>query len=341
MTPSTSTDYYDYEYNVTPISPCNTYSINYLGAQLSTLYYVMFVFSLFGNGLVFVIIHRFQKLTSVTNIFLLNLVLSSLIFTSSLPFWGVYQQLSNWIFGTTMCKIVGSVYFLGFYSSVLFLTLLTFDRHVAVVYPLAASQVRRRSYAIVSCAVVWLVSLLACIKPMILYRPFTFLGNTVFCDEYYNIDSINASHLRSAGFYLQLFIFFLFPLAIILYCYIRITIAVVLSKIATKFKTVRLVFIIVLLFFACWTPFNIVLLTYDNVSTCDKVQRMGYALQVTRTIAYVYFCISPIFYTFVGKKFQNYFRLLLVKHFPGLTSFVTVSHTTRSTTTKMATSPVY
>ncbi|KAK2858584.1 hypothetical protein Q5P01_003204 [Channa striata] len=105
----------------------------------------MFVFSLIGNGLVLFIIYRFEKLTTVTNILLLNLVFSSLIFMSSLPFWGIYMQLKDWIFGKFMCKLVGSVYYMGFYSSVLFLTLLTFDRHLAVVYSLGASQVRTRS----------------------------------------------------------------------------------------------------------------------------------------------------------------------------------------------------
>ncbi|GLD54956.1 C-C chemokine receptor type 3-like protein, partial [Lates japonicus] len=136
---------YDYgDYNETspgtPITPCSPDNVNNLGAHLSILYYFMFLFNLFGNGLVLVIIHRFEKLTTVTNILLLNLVFSSLIFMSSLPFMAVYMQLSNWIFGKVMCKIVGSVYYLGFYSSVLFLTLLTFDRHLAVVYSLGASR---------------------------------------------------------------------------------------------------------------------------------------------------------------------------------------------------------
>ncbi|GLD47520.1 C-C chemokine receptor type 3-like protein, partial [Lates japonicus] len=51
---------YDYDYNteITPITPCRTDSVNNLGAHLSILYYFMFLFSLFGNGLVLVIIHR-------------------------------------------------------------------------------------------------------------------------------------------------------------------------------------------------------------------------------------------------------------------------------------------
>ncbi|XP_076617922.1 C-C chemokine receptor type 3-like [Chaetodon auriga] len=325
---ATTPDYSDYsDEPYSPVPPCSRDSDNNLGAHLSILFYFMFLFSLFGNGLVLVIIHRFEKLTTVTNILLLNLVVSSLIFMSSLPFMGVYMQLSNWIFGTAMCKIFGSVYYLGFYSSVLFLTLLTFDRHLAVVYSLGAPRVRNRVYAVVSCAVVWLVSALACIKPMILHTTFFhYIDNKTYCDDYPgDLPSFHLQQLRTFGFYLQLFLFLLFPLIVIIYCYVRIAITVISSRIVTKFKTVRLIFIIVLLFFVCWTPFNIVLLMHDKADTCEEVRKWGYALHVTRNLAYIYFCISPIFYTFVGRKFQNYFRQMLVKRFPGLRKYVSVS----------------
>ncbi|XP_075308530.1 C-C chemokine receptor type 3-like [Odontesthes bonariensis] len=276
-------------------------------------------------------ISRFERLTTVTNILLLNLVFSSMIFMSSLPFTGVYMQLSNWIFGKVMCKIIGSIYYLGFYSSVLFLTLLTFDRHLAVVYSLSTSQVRNRSYAVISCAVVWLVSGLACLRTMLLHNTFEYAKNKILCEEYPgDLNNIDVVKLKTSGFYLQLFLFLIFPLAVIIYCYVRIVITVISSRIATKFKTVRLIFIIVLLFFICWIPFNVVILLHDKAKTCEEQQKLGYAFQITRNIAYIYFCISPIFYTFVGKKFQNHFRQLLVKRFPGLRQYISVSQFSRT-----------
>ncbi|XP_059182493.1 C-C chemokine receptor type 3-like isoform X1 [Centropristis striata] len=325
----TTTFNYDYgtDDGMEPEGPCDLNSVNSLGAGLSILFYFMFLFSLFGNGLVLFIIHRFEKLTTVTNILLLNLVFSSVFFMCSLPFWAVYTQSSNWIFGAAMCKIVGSVYYLGFYSSVLFLTLLTFDRHVAVVYSLGAWQVRNQRYAVISCAVVWLVSALACIRPMILHNTFTYnVLNRTYCQEYPgNLGNINVPLLKQSGFYLQLILFLIFPLAVIIYCYLRIAITVMSSKIVNKFKTVRLIFVIVVIFFICWTPFNIIELIRDRPSDCEGLKKMRYALEVTRIMAYTYFCISPIFYTFVGKKFQSYFKQLLVKRFPGLRKHITVS----------------
>ncbi|XP_038162779.1 C-C chemokine receptor type 3-like [Cyprinodon tularosa] len=318
---------YDYENEI--FAPCDKNEANNLGAQLSILFYFMFVFSLLGNGLVLAIIYKFERLTTVTSILLLNLVASSLIFMSSLPFWGIYMQRSRWIFGNAMCKIVGSTYSMGFYSSVLFLTLLTFDRHLAVVYSLPAAHLRNQKYAVISCAVVWLLSGLSCIRPMLIHGTFKYIDGNTYCEETYN-DNIDLEKLMNAGFYIQLIIFLILPLAVIIYCYIRITITVVSSKIGTKFQTVRLIFIIVLLFFICWTPFNIVELMEYKTKDCETLKKLTYTLQITRLMAYFYFCISPIFYTFVGRKFQNYFRQLLIKYFPSLKKYISVNEISRT-----------
>ncbi|XP_014830007.1 PREDICTED: C-C chemokine receptor type 1-like [Poecilia mexicana] len=339
---NTTTPSYDYDsYSdlpTEPKGPCDHNSSNLLGAQISVLYYFMFAFSLLGNGLVLIIIYRFERLTTVTNIMLLNLVASSLIFMSSLPFVAVYMQISEWIFGSAMCKIVFSAYYMGFYSSVFFLTLLTFDRHLSVVYSLTAAPVRNQRYAVISCVAVWLVSGLACIRPMLIMNTFRHYDHKIYCEEYpRNLPKIDVVKLTNAGFYIQLFVFLILPLAVIIYCYIRITITVISSRIATKFKTVRLIFVIVLMFFICWTPFNIVELLHGKFTSCEGKQRHSYALQVTRNMAYFYFCISPMFYTFVGRKFQNYFRHLVVSRFPTLKKYISVAEISRNNTSTKVT----
>ncbi|XP_078794542.1 C-C chemokine receptor type 3-like isoform X2 [Oryzias latipes] len=326
-------NYNNYDYTDSPEGsnqPCSSQSSNDLGAQLSVLYYLMFIFSLVGNSLVLVIIHRFERLTTVTNILLLNLVISSLIFISSLPFIAAYLKLKKWIFGSAMCKIMGSVYYLGLYTSVLFLTLLTFDRHLAVVYPLNASHIRNRKYAFFSCAVVWIVSAVACIIPMITHNTVNSVGTTLCEQDYGNIPSAIGMKLRTTWFYLQLIMFLIFPVIVILYCYFRIAITVMSSKIVSKFKTVRLILVIVLLFFMSWAPFSILELMEDGTTNCVQKQRIEYGIVVSRNLAYFYFCISPFFYTFVGRKFQNYFRQLLVKRFPALKKYISVNEVSRT-----------
>lgn len=150
----------------------------------------------------------------MTNIFLLNLVVSDFIFMLSLPFWGIYHQLSTWVFGASMCKVVGSAYYLGYYSSILFLTLLTFDQHLTIAYPLVAPRLRRQSYAFACCTAVWLLSCLACVKPILLYNVFNYMDEKLFCEEYATnalADTINVSVLNTCWMHLQLFFFLPLP----------------------------------------------------------------------------------------------------------------------------------
>ncbi|XP_008436710.1 C-C chemokine receptor type 3-like isoform X1 [Poecilia reticulata] len=321
-----------------PVEPCSRDDDNKLGANLSYIYYFMFVFSVIANLLVLVVIHRFEKLYTVINILLVNLVTSSLILMSSLPFQAASMQISDWIFGSAMCKIVFSAYYLGFYSSVFFLTLLTFDRYLAFVHFMPVLHVRSRRNAIISCVVVWVISGLACIRPMILHGTFKHFG-AMYCEEFAHVDGLNVKMLKRSGFYIQLFVFLILPLAIIIFCYVRIVITIKKSRSASKFHAVRMIFMIVVLFFICWIPFNIVeLLHYEleSLLSCEAKQKLGYALHVTRNMAYIYFCISPMFYTFVGRKFQNHFKQLLVKCFPRLQDHIsfntdiTTTHTSRT-----------
>ncbi|XP_014878771.1 C-C chemokine receptor type 3-like [Poecilia latipinna] len=315
-----------------PVEPCYRDDDNILGANLSYIYYFMFVFNVITNLLVLVVIHRFQRLTTVINILLVNLVASSLILMSSLPFQAVYMQMSDWIFGSAMCKIVFSAYYMGFYSSVFFLTLLTIDRYVSVVFSLTSTNVRNHRYAVISCAVVWVISGLACIRPMILHGTYKHLG-TMHCEEFANIDDLNVEMLKRSGFYIQLFVFFILPLAIIIFCYVRIVITIKKSQLASKFQAVRMIFMIVVLFFICWIPFNIVeLLHYEleSLLSCEAKKKLGYALHVTRNMAYIYFCISPMFYTLMKREFQEHFKQLLVKCFPGLKKHILVNKDDRT-----------
>ncbi|KAG7336318.1 hypothetical protein KOW79_001011 [Hemibagrus wyckioides] len=155
---STMVDFEDENSSMTYMPPCDLFDIsNFSRHLLPPFYYAIFIISLLGNGLVLYILFKFEKINTVTNVFLINLVASDLIFTLGLPFQAVYHS-SEWSFGQVGCKVMNGTYHLGFYSSVLFLTLLTFDRYLAVVHAVAAVKWRQSCYAYFSAMVVWIVS---------------------------------------------------------------------------------------------------------------------------------------------------------------------------------------
>lgn len=339
-------DFVDENANVTNLSYvvtgsvtlCTKEAVNDFGAKLiPAFYYVNFILSYLGNGLVLFIIYKYEKLNTVTNIFLLNLVLSNLLFASSLPFLAIYHQ-SEWTFGNVLCKMVNSAYFIGFYSSILFLTLMTFDRYLAVVHAIAAAKCRKKVYAIIGTAAVWCISILASTKELVLRNVWKSPSNGLVCKESGYVES-TMKVWRLVSYYQQFFGFFLIPLFTLMYCYITITIRILSTRMREKCRSIRLIFIIIFTFFVCWTPYNIVIFLQaiqDSSAAREEScsDHLDYALYISQNIAYTYCCISPVFYTFVGKKFQSHFRRLVAKHVPCLKRRMSLSSQSTKTTSQ-------
>ncbi|MEE6518777.1 hypothetical protein FKM82_029991 [Ascaphus truei] len=291
-------------------------SIKFGAAVVPFFYYFVFTCSLLGNGLILFLLLKYEKIKTVTNLFILNLVVSDLLFTASLPFWAVYHSY-EWIFGDGMCKVMASMFYTGFFSCILFLTMMTIDRYLAVVHAVSAARTRKLIYVYVASIAVWIISLLSTVPKFALYgtRQNAFVG--ILCEETgYTADKIDKWKL--VGYYQQLIVFFLIPLIVILYCYTLIMVKLFHTKMHNKDKAMKLIFIIVIAFFFCWTPYNVVIFLktkqMSQLSTdgnCDN--GIDYAFYICRNIAYFHCCINPFFYTFVGTKFRRHLSALFGK----------------------------
>ncbi|XP_054900195.1 C-C chemokine receptor type 8-like [Poeciliopsis prolifica] len=94
------------------------------GADFSVLFSIVISLSLIGNILVLVILALYENLKSLTNIFILNLAISDLVFTSGLPFW-VISHVWGLVFPDIVYKFLTFVLFIGFYSNIFFLTIMS------------------------------------------------------------------------------------------------------------------------------------------------------------------------------------------------------------------------
>ncbi len=120
------------------------------------LFYIfMVVLSCICNILVLVFLEHFKSLKFLTNDFNTSLAVSNLLFTFGLLVLGLYY-IWGWIFGEVGCKSMKFLFDVGFYSSVLFLTLMTVQRYMAVVHPLSDWE-RCRGLS-VSPFIVWILS---------------------------------------------------------------------------------------------------------------------------------------------------------------------------------------
>ncbi|XP_047388398.1 C-X-C chemokine receptor type 6 [Sciurus carolinensis] len=269
---------------------------------LPCVYAVVFVFGLVGNSLVLVVYIFYQKLKSLTDVFLANLPLADLVFVCTLPFWA-YAGFHEWVFGKVMCKTLRGIYTINFYTSMLTLTCITVDRFIAVVQATKAynQQAKRMTWGKVICLIIWVVSLLVSL-PQIIYSNVLQLDK-VICG--YHDEAITTIVLAS-----QMTLGFFLPLLAMIVCYSVIIKTLLRARGFRKHKSLKIIFLVVAVFLLTQTPFNLVKLIRSTSWEYYAMTSFDYAIMVTEAIAYLRACLNPVLYAFVGLKFRKNFRKL-------------------------------
>ncbi|XP_008071122.1 C-C chemokine receptor type 8 [Carlito syrichta] len=300
---TTVTDYY---YPDIISSPCDGELTQREKLLLAILYCLLFIFGLLGNSLVILVLVACKKLSSITDVYLLNLALSDLLFVFSFPFQTHYQ-LDQWVFGTVMCKVVSGFYYIGFFSSMFFITLMSVDRYLAIVHAVYAIKVRTARIGTVLSLAVWLTAILAT-SPLIVFYQVASDDGVLQCYSFYNQQTLKW----------KIFIHFemnilglLIPFTILMFCYISILHQLKRCQNHNKTKAIKLVLIVVITSLLFWVPFNMaIFLTslHDMhvLDGCVMSQQLIYATHVTETISFTHCCVNPIIYAFMGEKFKKY-----------------------------------
>lgn len=292
--------------------PCNKDDVVKFGSwYLPTFYTLVFLLGLAGNMLVVFVLFKYKRLKSMTDIYLLNLAFSDLIFVFALPFWSYYAA-NEWIFGDGLCKFISWAYEVGFYSGINFIMLMSIDRYLAVVHVVFALKARTVNYGTLASLVVWLVAILASVPRLI-------FGSAV--DEY-NQTKCRSDYPKN-GVRWKLFtalennIFgLLIPFLVMVFCYSKIVMTLLHCRNEKKKKAVKMIFAVMIIFFLFWTPYNIVLfleclVDEGFIKGCLTSKFLDYASQVTQTLALFHCCLNPIIYFFMGQKFKKYVKLVL------------------------------
>uniref|UniRef100_A0A673IWP6 Chemokine (C motif) receptor 1a, duplicate 1 n=1 Tax=Sinocyclocheilus rhinocerous TaxID=307959 RepID=A0A673IWP6_9TELE len=269
------------------------------------------VLSCIGNILVLVFLALYKSLRrfTLTNVFILNLALSDLLFTFGLPFWASYY-ISGWTFGEAGCKAVKFFFYVGFYSSVLFLTLMTVQRYMAVVHPLPDWEGCRGLS--VSPFIVWILSgtvaLLSSLHSEVMIE-----SDSQYC-EYGSVE------WKSGIAYFQNAFFFI-AFVIMGYCYGRMLRTITKSRTNKRHKTtIKLIFCVGLLFFIGWAPYNIVMFLrilqdygLSSFVDCSVSIRLDYAFYTCRLLAFSHCSLNPVLYALIGEKFRKHLQTILKK----------------------------
>ncbi|NXS91601.1 XCR1 protein, partial [Jacana jacana] len=274
----------------------------------TVLYTTAFLLSLLGNTLVLWILFKYENLTSLTNIFIMNLCVSDLVFSCMLPFWAV-DQTFGWIFGEFLCKAMNAVFSIGYYSGVFFLTLMTILRYLSVVNPFSTLRSQTQCCGNLVSLAVWTVSILIVVPEVIHTTVQERLEDHTTCDyadgKWKRVDI----YLRN--------VLFLFSFGVIVFCYFKILIILLRARSRRKHRTMKLILIIVVAFFLSWAPYNILsFLTTFPSPTCQYEKDSRLAFHISRKIAFSHCCLNPVLYVFVGVKFKRHLLRLCGQYSP-------------------------
>ncbi|XP_027033606.2 C-C chemokine receptor type 5-like [Tachysurus fulvidraco] len=297
-----------YETDTTEGEPC-TFS-SHASHFVPVLYSLYFVVGFLGNMLVLWVILRGAQIKSMTDVSLLNLAIADLLLIFTLPFLAHYAR-DTWVFGNAMCVMVLSLYYIGFYAGIFFIVLMSVDRYLAIVHAVFALRIRTKAYGILGSVIIWIAAIAASF-PELVYLA-TGRNETKTCSAYQNdVDKFK----RSLALIKMNILGLLIPLVIVGFCYSMVLRRLLLLRTSKKLA-VRLVAVVMLVFFCCWIPYNIAAfikaleLREILISECELSKRIHLTLQVTEAIAYSHSCLNPFLYVFVGEKFRRQLGRLL------------------------------
>ncbi|XP_066480851.1 lysophosphatidic acid receptor 6-like [Tiliqua scincoides] len=278
------------------------------------VYSLVFVLGLAGNLFVLVYFLRTRSATAPANVFLVNLATIDLLFVLTLPFRITYHALHNdWVFGETLCKITGCLFFANLYGSSLFLTCICLERYVAVVHPLRHLQFRQLRYRVVAAVVVWAV-LVGAILYLALRGPLTspFPDGRTACLENFSSGSWKG-RISSVSIFAAV-VGFLLPLVLIGVCYSLIAWRLLASPAmqpgsqAAKRKALRTVLVVLGVFLVCFAPYHLVQLVHTLgrvgiLGGCPLIRATYVARRITMALTSLNACLDPLVYYFAAERF--------------------------------------
>lgn len=312
-------EYYgSYNYSILEASsPCisSQTAVNRIGVVIG--YIIVFFVGLVGNSVVMFAVCTMKKHRTTTDIYLMHLAIADLLFTLTLPFWAIYINESNWVFGTFLCKVISGVQELAFYSGAFLLACISIERYTAIV---KATQFLSKQHHAVRfvCVSVWLGAALLSI-PIVVQREALHINGYKMLHCYENVTAEKMDSWRVGLRILRHVFGFFFPFAVMLVCYGCTVGTLFRLRNSQKIKAMRVILCVVMAFVICWLPNNVAefvdtLMRGGLVNdTCHSRDNLEVTMYVTQALAFMHCAINPILYAFVGKKFRNHLLTLLSK----------------------------
>nr|ANO39011.1 GCR032 [Schmidtea mediterranea] len=298
-----------------------------------SIFGVIVVFGFFGNLLVILVVSINKQLRNGTNILIASLAIADITFiTFCVPLTATIFIKKGWFLGSIACKIYQFFTYLTAYMSVYTLVLMSVDRYLAVVHPIASIPIRTEKNVLKIVLSTWVIFML-CNCPLLFnsgvaYPPTSINDTKDFYCTYMPTVRYNETlmgYLENGQFgrvYILLFSIFayLLPLSAIILLYTCLIWKLLFNSesrisqsdkaLQSKKRVTRMVVIVVVIFALCWMPIQIVFIIQFLGSEPDNAAFKAFHVFAS-ALAYSNSMMNPILYAFFSNNFRVAFKSVL------------------------------
>lgn len=305
-------------------SACHTlYAHRYYASIFMPLVYcIVFFVGLFGNCLALHVIQPNLKKMNSTTLYSLNLVISDILFTLTLPVRIAYYAMGfHWPLGETWCKISSLIFYINTYAGVNFMTCLSVDRFIAVVMPLRFAKLRKVSKVRYICIGVWLLVLGQTLPLLNMPMSKNESDGYITCMEYPNFETIDHIATILIG---AVILGYVIPIMTILGCYSILCYKLqfiaknnhLTEKSGRSRKAIGVICCVSLVFVVCYSPYHIDILQYMirklvTSTDCTDLTAFQVSLHITVCLMNLNSCLDPFVYFFACKGYKRKLLKLL------------------------------
>eukprot|EP00076_Gallus_gallus_P049279 XP_425595.1 2-oxoglutarate receptor 1-like [Gallus gallus] len=292
-----------------PSTNCKDENFLQVKSYLSAFYGLIFLVCFPGNIVTIFVYFVKMRPWKGSTIIMLNLAVTDLLYVATLPFFIHYSANgNNWIFGNFMCKFIHFGFYFNMYSGIIFLSCFSIFRFLVVVHPVRCFFIQKKRWAVVTCTVIWMISL-ATISPLGTLISIKHSQNRTICPDLSSAEDLGAT--RWYNWLLTIFAFFL-PLVTVTLCY-----ALIIHALATgphtqacyKQKARRLAIILLVVFYVCFLPFHVFQVIRIElrvrVASCNLKNTILFIFILTKPLAALNTFGNLLLYVVAGDSFQH------------------------------------
>ncbi|XP_042615165.1 lysophosphatidic acid receptor 6-like [Cyprinus carpio] len=265
------------------------------------VYSVVFIFGLILNLTALVIFFRNSKSRSHTTVYMIHLAFADIILVCTLPL-RIYYHGKLGVLSPTICEFAGLILLSNMYSSIFLLTCISFDRCVAVCFPMSSRVREGRKKAWCVCLGIWILTISTSLLIYFQKEQDKPLHNNT-CFSGFPTISTQKPALAST-----LIVGFGIPLTVMIFSSwgliraISKSTAVQTSNLVDSKKIKRMIITNLAIFLFCFLPYHAMLvLLVDNRGKDSLLKAYQYSLMVACLNA----MLDPVAYYFTTETFRK------------------------------------